>query len=203
MRALPCRARSCARSARVRPVPCRDLSAEVRTLVSRVAVAAAAATFAGAGYATVAQSAAAGGAQGTLPQQRELAERYAPQVRLVVGREDCGPGLHYVPIDVDVLFDEPTVALRGPWGNDLIQIAPIARDLGRGLWGYHLDFPGNALQPGLRHLQLAAATSAPSGRPRPTRTWQATLHTRASSRSSTGSSTSSTTGTTCTRATGR
>ncbi len=115
-------------------------------------MAAAAATFAGAGYATVVPSAAAGDAQGTLPQQRELAERYAPDVRLVVGREGCGPGLHYVPIDVDVLFGEPTVALRGPWGNDLIQIAPIARDLGRGLWGYHLDFPGNALQPGCDYL---------------------------------------------------
>ena len=57
-----------------------------------------------------------------------------------------------MPIDVDLLFGEPTVALRGPWGNDLVEIAPQARDLGRGLWGYHLDFPGNALQPGCDYL---------------------------------------------------
>jgi hypothetical protein len=57
-----------------------------------------------------------------------------------------------VPVDVNVLFGEPTVALRGPWGNDLVEIAPKAKDLGRGLWGYHLDFPGNALQPGCDYL---------------------------------------------------
>ena len=122
-------------------------------LVVRVAVAAAAFTVAAAGYATLAPSAAAAGtAQATLAQQRELAERYAPVVRLVVGNEGCGPALHYVPIDVDALFDEPTVALRGAWGNDLVQISPTAKDLGRGLWGYHLDFPGNALQPGCDYL---------------------------------------------------
>jgi hypothetical protein len=118
-----------------------------------VAAAAAAVTLAGAGCAILAPSAAAGSAQsGTLRQQRELAERYAPVVRLVVGREGCGPALHYVPIDVGVLFAEPTVALHGPWGNDLVRIAPTAEDLGRGLWGYHLDFPGNALQPGCDYL---------------------------------------------------
>ncbi len=128
------------------------LPSDVRTLVVRVAVAAAAFVVAAAGYATLAPSAAAHDVQATLAQQRELAERYAPVVRLVVGREDCGPGLHYVPIDVGALFDEPTVALRGPWGNDLVQISPTAKDLGRGLWGYHLDFPGNALQPGCDYL---------------------------------------------------
>ena len=29
---------------------------------------------------------------------------------------ECGPGEPYEPIDVDALFGEPTVALRGPWG---------------------------------------------------------------------------------------
>jgi hypothetical protein len=114
-----------------------------------ILVAAAAAALA----ATLVPSATAADAPGALAQQRELANRYAPVVRLVVGREDCGPGLHYVPIDVNSIFDEQTVALRGPWGNDLVQIAPSARDLGRGLWGYHLDFPGNALQPGCDYLR--------------------------------------------------
>jgi sulfite exporter TauE/SafE len=87
-----------------------------------------------------------------LDQRRALTDRYAPVVRLVAGGEGCGPGQRYVPIDVALLFGEPTVALRGPWGNDLVEIAPPAKELGRGLWGYHLDFPGNALQPGCTYL---------------------------------------------------
>jgi hypothetical protein len=92
-----------------------------------------------------------GPARADLAAQRTLADRYAPLVRLVAGGEGCG-GLHYVPIDVNDLFDQPTVALRGPWGNDLVRIAPQAKDLGQGLWAYHLDFPGNALRPGCDYL---------------------------------------------------
>ena len=41
--------------------------------------------------------------------------------------EDCGPGEPYEPMDVDALFDEPTVALRGPWNAlDLIAVGPTA-----------------------------------------------------------------------------
>jgi hypothetical protein len=94
----------------------------------------------------------AGTAAAGLGPEQKLAERYAPVVRLVARGEGCGPGLRYVPIDVDRLFGEPTVALRGPWGNDLVEIAPRAKDLGRGLYGYHLDFPGDALQPGCSYL---------------------------------------------------
>jgi hypothetical protein len=93
-----------------------------------------------------------GPARADLAKERALAGRYAPIVRLVAGREGCGPGVHYVPIDVDVLFGDPTVALRGPWGNDLVEIGPKAKELGRGLWGYHLDFPGDALRPGCDYL---------------------------------------------------
>jgi len=57
-----------------------------------------------------------------------LAARFAPVVRLVNQPQSCGPGEPYVPIDVNLLFDEPTVALRGPWGpNDLVKVAPMAR----------------------------------------------------------------------------
>ena len=56
-----------------------------------------------------------------------------------------------------LLFGEPTVALRGPWdGGDLVKIGPTATDLSKGLYEYHLDFPGNALDPGLRLPALAA-----------------------------------------------
>ena len=98
--------------------------------------------------AAVVTLAAAPVASADLADETALAEKYAPVVRLVEQKEECGPGEPYEPIDVDVLFDEPTVALRGPWNAvDLVKIAPTARDLA-GLYEYHLDFPGNALDPG-------------------------------------------------------
>jgi len=85
-------------------------------------------------------------------QETALAKRYAPVVRLVADT-DCGPGDPYVPISVDLLFDEPTVALRGPWQNaGVVKIGPTAEDLSRGLYQYHLDFPGSALDPGCDYL---------------------------------------------------
>ena len=85
-------------------------------------------------------------------QETALAMRYAPVVRLVADT-DCEPGDPYVPISVDLLFDEPTVALRGPWQNaGVVKIGPTAEDLSRGLYQYHLDFPGNALDPGCDYL---------------------------------------------------
>ena len=69
--------------------------------------------------------------------------------------EECGPGEPYEPIDVDALFDEPTVALRGPWNAlDLIRVGPTADDLA-GLYEYHLDFPGDALDPGCTYERWA------------------------------------------------
>ena len=86
-------------------------------------------------------------------QERALAERYAPVVRLV-SHTRLRPGKPYLPIDVNLLFGEPTVALRGPWGpGDLVKIGPTAKDLSKGLFEYHLDFPGNALQPGCDYLR--------------------------------------------------
>jgi hypothetical protein len=65
----------------------------------------------------------------------------------------CAPLKPYLPIDVNALFGQPTVALRGPWGRDLVKIGPAAADLARGLYEYHLDFPGNALDPGCGYLR--------------------------------------------------
>jgi hypothetical protein len=97
--------------------------------------------------------AAAVPASANTTQERELAQRYAPVVRLVADTGDCGAGKPYMPIDVDLLFGEPTVALRGPWGNDLVKIGPTAKGLSKGLYEYHLDFPGNALSPGCGYLR--------------------------------------------------
>ena len=67
--------------------------------------------------------------------------------------EGARPAKPYVPIDVDRLLGEPTVALRGPWGGgDLVTIGPTATELSKGLFEYHLDFPGNALDPGCGYL---------------------------------------------------
>jgi len=83
-----------------------------------------------------------------LADETELAEKHAPVVRLVEQLEECGPGEPYAPVDVDLVLEEPTVALRGPWNAaDLVKIGPAAGDLA-GLYEYHLDYPGNALDPG-------------------------------------------------------
>src|SRR5262245_49734807 len=79
----------------------------------------------------------------------ELAQRYAPVVRLVAQDEPCGHGEPYQPTDVDVVLGNPDVALHGPWDTtSIVQVAPTAKDLSVGLDGYHLDYPGNALNPG-------------------------------------------------------
>ena len=47
------------------------------------------------------------------------------------------------------------MALRGPWGRDLVKIAPSASDLSPARYEYHLDFPGDALNPGCSYEQWA------------------------------------------------
>jgi hypothetical protein len=92
---------------------------------------------------------AVAGAGASTGDEQALAKRYAPVVRLVKQEEECGSGEPYEPMDVNALFGQPTVALRGPWNaSDLVKIGPTANDLSRGLYEYHLDFPGNALEPG-------------------------------------------------------
>ncbi|HZE28616.1 MAG TPA: hypothetical protein VE055_00855, partial [Gaiellaceae bacterium] len=99
-------------------------------------------------------------ARGSEADEQALAERYAPVVRLVEQKEPCGPGEPYRPLDVDALFGQPTVALRGPWNAaDLVKIGPTARDLAGGLYEYHLDFPGNALDPGCHYEEWANRVS--------------------------------------------
>jgi hypothetical protein len=90
-----------------------------------------------------------------------LAARFAPVVRLVDQPERCGPGEPYVPTNVAVLFGNPTVALRGPWRVDsLVRVAPAAGDLATGLFEYHLDFPGDALNPGCDYLRWSRRINA-------------------------------------------
>lgn len=90
--------------------------------------------------------------------QRALAERFAPVVELVEQQHECGPGEPYRPIDIDTILDNDTVALRGPWsGASLVAVGPTAAMLGRGLFDYHLDFPGNPLDAGCGYEQWQQA----------------------------------------------
>ena len=99
-------------------------------------------------------------ARSGLTDDQALAEKYAPVVRIVEQPDECGPGEPYEPMDVDALFGEPTVALRGPWNNsDLVQIGPAAKDLAN-RYEYHLDFPGNPLSPGCGYEKWARRITA-------------------------------------------
>ncbi len=90
--------------------------------------------------------------------ERTLTGAYSPVIRLVGAPASCGPGDPYVPIDVHVLFGQPSVALRGPWaGGGVVKVAPVATDLEGGLYGYHLDFPGDALNPGCDYVHWSRA----------------------------------------------
>lgn len=92
--------------------------------------------------------------------EEELAARYAPVVRLVDQPEECGPGEPFIPTDVDVLFGEPTVALRGPWSRtDLVKIGPAAGDLVN-RYEYHLDYPGDPLDAGCSYELWARRVTA-------------------------------------------
>jgi hypothetical protein len=105
---------------------------------------------------------AAPAATSTIEDEEALAAKFAPVVRLVEQAEECGPGESFEPTDVDVLFGEPTVALRGPWNpTDLVKIGPAATDL-ENRYEYHLDFPGDALDPGCSYERWARRLTAES-----------------------------------------
>ena len=96
--------------------------------------------------------------------EQALAERYAPVVRLVSSRpRTAGRASRSCPPTSTPSSGNDTVALRGPWDtDDLVKIAPTADDLGKGLTGYHLDFPGNPLSPGCSYEEWADEQTAGS-----------------------------------------
>ncbi len=104
---------------------------------------------------------APGTASADTADEAALAARFAPVVRLVDQPEQCGPGKPYVPTNVNLLLRNPTVALRGPWGgDDLVKVAPVATDLTARRYEYHLDFPGDALNPGCDFLRWSRLLNA-------------------------------------------
>jgi hypothetical protein len=98
--------------------------------------------------------------------QAQLVEKYASVLRVADHTETCGRGEPFMPLDVNVLLPSNDVVLRGPWDNvNVAKIAPTARDLARDRFDYHLDFPGNPLDPGCTYenwSQRISADSAPT-----------------------------------------
>ncbi|MFI5053524.1 MAG: hypothetical protein ACHQDE_04115 [Acidimicrobiia bacterium] len=93
--------------------------------------------------------------------EAQLAQRYAPVVRLVTSVYGCEDGDPYVPTDVNVLFGNDEVVLRGPWDRvNVVKVAPTADDLASGLVDYHLDFPGDALNPGCTYADWSRRLNA-------------------------------------------
>jgi hypothetical protein len=84
----------------------------------------------------------------------ELVAKYAPVVRLVEQDDPCGDGEPFEPIDVELVLGSDEVAFRGPWDpTNLVAVGPTAEDIGRGKPGYHLDFPGNPVDPGCTYAE--------------------------------------------------
>lgn len=86
---------------------------------------------------------------------QQLAERFAPVIMIKEQAEDCDPdGEPFWPMPVDVLFDNPEIALRQlSRENPVVAWGPAAGDLAGLGRGFFLDFPGDSLQPGCIYEQ--------------------------------------------------
>ena len=72
-------------------------------------------------------------------EEQELAEKWAPVLRLQEQGETCGP---FEPVDLDAILGNPEVVFRGPWDKvNVVRVAPTVDDRAQGLRGYHTDFP--------------------------------------------------------------
>ncbi len=80
---------------------------------------------------------------------QELAERFAPIIMVKQQEEDCDTdGEPFVPMPVEMILDNPQIALRQLSRNDpVVMRAPGAADLFGLGEGFFLDFPGNSLTP--------------------------------------------------------
>ena len=100
----------------------------------------------------IAALACAGVASAASPETK-LAERYAPVLELSTETYGCEGAAPLVPVNVNVLLPNDEVVLRGPWDRtNVVKVAPSARDLTSGRVNYHLDFPGDPLNPGCTYV---------------------------------------------------
>ena len=86
---------------------------------------------------------------------QELVERYVPIVMLRTQEEPCdSDGEPFVPMNVDLLLDNPQIALRQVGNGDpTVMRAPGAADLFDLGEGFYLDAPGDSLNPGCLYEQ--------------------------------------------------
>jgi len=97
--------------------------------------------------------------------ESQLAERYAPVLELSTETYGCEGAAPLVPVNVNVLLPNDEVALRGPWDpSPVVKIAPTAQDLTPGRVDYHLDFPGDPLNPGCTYVDWQKRLDA-TGKP--------------------------------------
>ena len=81
---------------------------------------------------------------------QQLVERFAPVMMLKQQEEECDvDGEQFHPSSVDIILDNPEIALVQVGRNDIVaQRAPSAADLAGLGQGFYLDFPGSSLSPG-------------------------------------------------------
>ena len=86
---------------------------------------------------------------------QELVERYAPIVMLRTQEHPCdSDGEPFVPMSVELLLDNPQIALRQVGNGDpTVMRAPGASDLSDLGEGFYLDAPGDSLNPGCLYEQ--------------------------------------------------
>ena len=145
------------------PRPARTLPTWVVRLLLVAVMAATATTNATAGPLHAVDGARPAEAVSDEASEQALAERFAPVVRVVRQDVECGPGEPYRPTDVELILGDPSVALVGPWsGGTEGMVGPTAQDLSAGLFGYHLDMPGNPLEAGCDYEEWTRAIASDS-----------------------------------------
>lgn len=81
--------------------------------------------------------------------EQMLVERFAPVLMLKQQKESCGDGEPYEPVAVDVVLNNPEVALRQIGSGDpVVRWGVSAEELANFGAGFYLDSPGVALDPG-------------------------------------------------------
>ena len=87
------------------------------------------------------------------PAEQQLADNYAPTMSLKRGKGVCDSNAEqYFPITVDIVLNNPEVALRNEDG-DIVKMAPSAQDLANLPAGFYLDFPGTPRNPGCTYAK--------------------------------------------------
>lgn len=98
------------------------------------------------------------------PAARLLAERYRPILMLRQRDAMCtGDGEPYLPVPVDLVFDNPAVRLRENSGRSdfrdpVLTVAPAVTDIAAADAGTYLDFPGDPRNPRCAYERWYRAT---------------------------------------------